>query len=420
MVAGPYGPMAAYAAAMIGQQTGTAVGNFMMAGKAGIIEEGPLTRERLLGKDDWSHYGVSQRIGENTGRFARMAERVNKGGSWDIGIGRIGNLDSWDDIGWESMSKAWHGVSGAMIAGGTDPFRLVGNKLDSIDKKAMIEKILGTDAGVKEGEYKGLTYMQIDNRLRAKQKMNPGLINTLIYDHKIAVNNASAFKKYQEAMKRDSKPDIEYAEQVTMNAIAAYGGKVGPEVLKSLNPIFASEADTGGNLLDILQKSGPELTYKYGLVTERNEGMTERLYSQVGGSIRVQRRNQRLAGYTLGRGSGAKALSSIEDELGAMEKIEGYGESESYAEARSRRKQARGLKERQGDIVSYDLPMGDLEGMRSMMDAMPYSPANGLVMTGAAMTLRGKRIGELDTRYKEKMARGEMTEEEQLSARQEK
>ncbi len=292
----------------------------------------------------------------------------------------------------EQMSKSYSTVYSALIESGINPEQMVKSGLDN-------RTTLGHagDAAIKAGQ--GTFNLG-------------GMTNQRIGFAQVAIGSAQNF------MGRDVQysKDPLYAMLVERGAIR--WGKAGEAIIdKAIAPIIGSINTTGNNTADILMKHGVGATNSW--IEDTTEiGKTPRttLQQLMDAQSTMQRTSRSLAFSQLKpRGRGASAEDLLGFQQTAISAIPGGDKSLIYAQLGEERRQAGFRKNREEDIMGYDLPMASLEGQEQRRQFLPNMPGYGLKLSLQRMGLRAPQIAKRSKRYAAQVVTGMLSEEEQLS-----
>lgn len=191
--------------------------------------------------------------------------------------------------------------------------------------------------------------------------------------------------------------------------------KAGSDVLKDIEPIVASEPETGGNYADILGKFGATKTFRYAqLQVEKNDPdpISLEQLMQVSVAMRSATRAGALGGLQP-RGSGAAVATAMHGRAAAIATLPGGKDSLEYAQTMAQWRSADSEAFGQKRITEFGIPRARLQGEIDRLDAMPFSPGNRM---GLELTMIGKEKAELKSVVsfrKRRAAMGQLSEAEE-------
>jgi len=231
-----------------------------------------------------------------------------------------------------------------------------------------------------------------------------------------AVNYAQTLKWF-----KGTKGKETLAEAITRRVFERYpDDRAGAEVIQRIAPIYASLPETGGNIADVLTTFGPLGTHQF-LQSNVERGSTlpmSRVQTfATAGILGMSKREIGFAGYQV-RGSGTALEQAYENQMGYLSSMPDGRDSLAYAKSWAEKREATKLRQSQEDVVDYDIPMTRLEGMRSILQTLPYAPGLKFGVELQSISLMRSQLGTVQARLTGLRNSGELSEERELELTQ--
>ena len=324
-------------------------------------------------------------------RLGKMSGYINS---------RVPDALAMDDYG-KDAGATLSGVSSGLFQGGIDPFS-AGEGFDSGVYYPFDRNIGGINGRQMMERSKG----SFRNGQRGQSAIGGGfsLVQGLVQGGIGAI----------ESQPRRYKSDETLAETYTRRLGTLFGNEA-PEVSKQIAPIFGSLPETGGNVADILTRFGAQNTSTFLRIhnDKLESSVDPMVLARTSAAIRGSERDAHIGGLQA-RGSGAALTSAYTRESESIASLPDGKDSEAYAEAQAKRRDAGRLAFDQKSIESYGLPMTKLQGERERAELLPFSPGNLFRLDIKSILLNKQRIGQLSGYMNERRASGQLSEQEEL------
>lgn len=203
-----------------------------------------------------------------------------------------------------------------------------------------------------------------------------------------------------------------WAKERTANLARRYGINT-PQIAQSAARVFAASSRFDGNKTDLLMEFGAAAV-GYASQAVGGRALDERQL-QAYGDVQSSLYRANVAGMQA-RGSGFGAAAQFQQAMNALSALPGGANSQAYAEASQRMRNARFEGFRQQDIMSFGIPMihaqGELE--RTMM--LPFAPGNVMGRQLDISRMANRQAGILERRLNTE--RGNLSEEQEAQMTQ--
>lgn len=293
----------------------------------------------------------------------------------------------------EQMAKSYSTVYGALIESGINPEQMVSSGLDRHTTLGHI----GDDAMKKAQAI-------MDNPKSTLTQKRAATAQAFI----------GAAMNYKDRDIQDTKDPL-YAMLVERGAIR--WGKAGEQIIdKAIAPIIGTINQTGNNTADILMKYGVGATNSW--IEDTTEiGKTPRVslpeLMKVQSTMQKSGRSLQFSQLAV-RNRGGSAADLLGFQQDTIASIPGGDKSLTYAQLGEQKRMAGFQRDREQDIMSYDMPMAALEGAEQRRQFLPNMPGYGLKLSMERLSMRSPYIAQRQKRYAAQVAGGQLTEEEQL------
>jgi hypothetical protein len=188
------------------------------------------------------------------------------------------------------------------------------------------------------------------------------------------------------------------------------------DILKTVQPVFGTLPETGGNIADILGRFGATTTARYAeLLVEPNQmpSVDEKTLLHASAGVRGAERAAAF-GSTRARGSAMEQVTAYSTQQTVLGALPGGRESLAYAETHAKLRDSIRAAFDQSNMVSFGVPMAQLDAAQTILSSAPYAPGNQLALSAARMGLDRQQMGRIKSYYNARQRAGDLSEAEQL------
>lgn len=408
----------------IGAGIGAAFGNpilamglqFGLSALGGMIaapmEKGVNIATALMGTEGL----VGNPYGQSLHMRSEIVQRIARG------INERSAVERRADVTAESIAAGAGAMGRALIQGGIDPTQFGGNLPVNVAPPFMAGGIprgiplidtlaaLGASGISSLGGMTRNPNFARDVDLGIQSTRNPAMRQWL-QDYKRAGLDA---RRYGQDLRTAGQP-IDLMTAISQQIHTLYPtDEAARQVINTVAPVWSTLPETNNNLADQLMRFGPTATYQF-LQSVPGSTVTPNVLGNLmrsSSAIRSAGRDVQMAA-TMTRGGGLAAMAGLDRQMEAIAGVQGGADSLLYAQTRQARRDAGRAAFDEASIESFSIPMAQLDTMRAISQALPYSPNRGFDATIASIRMSSRRIGELRQYMGARRRAGELSVEEE-------